>query len=242
VALLVIVGTGKLLAARRWEDLTLLLGPVLLAAALAIAGISPFGGGRTDLYLYPLVAVVAGVGFETLGHLLARNARTGLALASVVALVLLLSARPVEYREDDGRAVTAAVLAAAESEDMIITLPETSYLWARYAPGDVGVEADDRAMTGFTPTIDDERLLFLPGYELTGTEPATRSARSSSLRQTRAEIEQQSPHRVWVVEATLFESNVLPELNALLDESGYRPIEQIELPLAKATLWADSPR
>ena len=237
---LVISGAWSLLRRRDLAVLVLLLGPIVAGLVLAVLSISPFGGGRTDLVVYPLFAVLAALGVDAITSWLPQRLE-GVARVSVVAIIaaaLLATASPATYpSEEDGRAITRDVLAQAAPDELIVTLPETSYLWARYTPDDVGVVRDEHAMTGFTPTTTDRRVLLLSGFELGRGGPANLEARSVSLESARSVISSSQAEGVWVVMATFFPTNVLPELDEILVEAGYSPTGIVERPFAEAVHW-----
>jgi hypothetical protein len=235
---LLAVGLITIAARRRWLHGYLLLGPIVVTASLSAFGVVPFGGGRTDLFLYPLVAIVAGYGTDALATAGARVLRPWLVIgvASLVMIGFAARAAPAKYPEESGREITQDVLRVAQPSDLIVTLPEMSYLWARYAPAEVGVVRDPHSMTGFTPQIEDPRVLFLPGFEMSSLGPASLAAREHALGLTRVQLELASPRRVWVVEATYFDSPFL-ELEQLLLDRGYTVSDAVEREFAVAVLY-----
>ena len=238
---LIAAGLVTIAVRRRWLHGYLLLGPVIVTALLSALGVVPFGGGRTDLFLYPLISILAGYGIEAIAGAQEWGKRSWLAVG-VTALVmagLVARSEPTTYPEESGREITQDVLRLAEPTDLIMTLPETSYLWARYAPNEVGVARDTHAMTGFTPYIDDGRVLFLPGFEMSSTGPANLAAREHSLSLARDRLDVESPSRVWVVESTYFDSP-FPELRRLLLDRRYAVSETVEREFAVARLYTNS--
>ena len=238
LACLLAVGLVTIAARRRWLHGLLLLGPVVVTALLSALGVVPFGGARTDLFLYPLVAIVAGYGTDLLHRVWGRDLHPWLVIgvASLVIIGFAANAVPGTYPEESGREITQDVLRVAQPSDLIVTLPEVSYLWARYASGEVGVVRDPHSMTGFTPQIDDPRVLFLPGFEMSSAGPANLAAREHALGLTRNRLDVASPRRVWVVEATYFDSPFL-QLEQLLLDRGYTVSEGVEREFAVAVLY-----
>jgi hypothetical protein len=238
LACLLAVGLVTIAARRRWLHGILLLGPVAVTALLSALGVVPFGGGRTDLFLYPMVAIVAGYGTDLLARAWGRELHPWLVIgaASLVMIGFAATAVPGTYPEESGREITHGVLRVAQPTDLIVTLPETSYLWARYAPAEVGVVRDPHSMTGFTPQIDDPRVLFLPGFEMSSAGSASLAAREHALGLTRVQLDVASPRRVWVVEATYFDSPFL-ELEQLLLDRGYTVSDAVEREFAVALLY-----
>jgi hypothetical protein len=242
IALAGLVGAGviTMIVRRRWIHGALLVGPVAVTALLSALGLVPFGGGRTDLFLYPLVSVLAGYGldaFAVAGIQAGRRLWPAMAVAALTVIALVASSEPADYPEESGREITRAVLDLARPTDLIVTLPETSYLWARYAPGEVGVARDEYAMTGFTPEIDDQRVLFLPGFELTSAGEANLKAREHALETMTERLDATRPARIWVVEATYFD-NPFPELEQVLIDGDYAVADTVTRDFALARLYS----
>ena len=153
----------------------LLLGPVVIAFGLAVADRAPFGGGRTDVYLYPCVALAVAL---TVQRALGRRHLPSATL--MVAGVLVLFAATDGRRHVEGNpypgADTAGLIAAVRGQmapgDAVVVAPFTRYAFALYDAPRPEVILSSRYSPGFTVASPDPDVLILPAefYE-TGYEP-----------------------------------------------------------------------
>ena len=172
---LVLVALAVAVCRWRRDIAALLIGPVLLALALALGGRVPFGGGRTDEYLYPCVALAAAVVAE---HVLrwpslSRTAPSALALAVAVALAAfaltrgLQHARANPYPAVDMAALISAVDLARQPGDAVIVGPLSRHPFAWSQASAPRLVFSRQYATGFTIASDDPDVLVLPadGFE-----------------------------------------------------------------------------
>ena len=153
----------------------LLVGPVAMGFGLAVAGRAPFGGGRTDLYLYPCVALASAL---TLEKVLSGRSRTAdRALSPAVAGALLVfaatSIRPYALRNPypgaDMAGLTAAVLRQAAPGDGVVVAPFGRYAYALYGRHRPEVIVSSRYSAGITVASADPDVLIMPAeYYETG--------------------------------------------------------------------------
>jgi len=149
----------------RADLVTLLLGPVAVAFALAVADRAPFGGGRTDVYLYPCVALAVALALQ---RALGRWRPPAAPLVVAAALVLFAATagrRHVEHNPYPG-ADTAALVAAVRGHmapgDGMVVAPFTRYAFALYDRPRPEVVLSSRYSTGFTVASPDPDVLILP--------------------------------------------------------------------------------
>lgn len=150
---------------RRPAILLLFAGPVAIAAAGAVAGQVPLGTGRTDIYLYPVLAL--GVGW-TLDQL----AWPPWTAVLVIVGVLALSVPPpvARYPAEELGPLTAVLEEELEAHDYVLLTGSTVYGVALYGPWTAGIEPA-RTSTGFTPVFDDDRIDRAPGRRRLGRLP-----------------------------------------------------------------------
>ncbi len=171
--LLAIVCAGVIWA--RSDLAPLLLGPAAVAFGLAVVDRAPFGGGRTDVYLYPCVALaVALVVQKALGGRL-PGAALGVAVALVVfaATISRNHAERNPYPGADTAGLIAAVRGQMSPGDGLVVAPFTRYAFALYDPPRPEVILSERYSTGFTVASTDPDVFVLPAefYE-TGYDPS----------------------------------------------------------------------
>lgn len=143
----------------------LLLGPVLIAFGLAVVGRAPFGGGRTDIYLYPGVALAVALTVQrALGGRRLRWA--GPAVTVALALFAVTDGRRhVEGNPYPG-ADTARLIALVRNQmvpgDAVVVAPFTRYAFALYDRTAPEVLLSSRYSTGFTVASPDSDVFILP--------------------------------------------------------------------------------
>jgi hypothetical protein len=146
----------------------LLLGPVVVAFGLAVANRAPFGGGRTDIYLYPCVALAVALTLDRVLRSRPRLAGPLPMVAVVVALVLFAAtdgrrlARRNPYPGSDTAGLIAAVRGQMAPGDGLVVAPFTRYAFALYDRSRPEVILSSRYSTGFTVASPDPDVLILP--------------------------------------------------------------------------------
>lgn len=146
----------------------LLVGPVAIAFGLAVAGRAPFGGGRTDLYLYPCVALALALTVEKV--LVGRSPTTDrvLPLLTTGAIVVfaVTSIRPYALRNPypgaDMAELSAAVLRQAAPGDGIVVGPFGRYAYALYSRKPPEVIVSSRYSPGITVASTEPDVLIMP--------------------------------------------------------------------------------
>lgn len=170
---------------------SLVVAPVLVAVALALAQRVPFGGGRIDLYLYPCVALMVAMSVQKVldlgvGRLLpARLVEVALAVAIVGFAVTggRYHVQANRYPAADMGSLRAAVAARMEPGDAVVVAPFSRYPFALYGARRPELVFDTRYAPGFTVTSGDPDILIMPAeYFEGGYDPddAVRFARGRS--------------------------------------------------------------
>lgn len=144
-------------ARRRLWQAAILVGPLVGALVLAVAGRVPLGTGRTDLYLYPTMVLAVA---WSLHHLPWRPWPAVLALVGVVAVGI---APPTAgYPAEEFAPLTDVLEDEVAEDDLVLLTASTVYGVALYGPWTDGVEPAETS-TGFTPVFGDDRIRRAPG-------------------------------------------------------------------------------
>ena len=177
----VVLGLAAFVVAWRRRDLApLLLGPIGLAVALAMAGRVPLGGGRIDIYLYPTLALTLAVGLDEVARPLLRRPRTAGPAAVLVTVALvavtLVSARHVVERAPYPGSEMASLVdqldGARQPGDGVVVAPYSRFAYARSARPDPIITISRRYSTRFTVASPDPAVLILPAeYYEVGYDP-----------------------------------------------------------------------
>lgn len=164
--ILVFLGTAVALVHRRLDIIGWCLGPLVVALVLAAAAVVPLGDGRTDIYLYPGIAVLAALPLDALLRTSAPvRLAPGIALTAA-ALALLchaaVQARSLAYPVDGLRGVESRVDAVSGAHTGVVLFATTGYQWALYAPAarHVSVVTDRYSDTGFNPAVGPAVMAF----------------------------------------------------------------------------------
>ncbi|HEX8771712.1 MAG TPA: hypothetical protein VF711_13175 [Acidimicrobiales bacterium] len=178
--LLLLIAVGAILARR--EVALLALGPVAVAFVAAAAGRVPLGGGRTDIYLYPGIALAAAVAAEgALRAVLSRAAVPKWAPSVAMAVGVVVAAGTVgreqarqhPYPGVDLRGLSAKLAAARAPGDGIVISPYSRYPWALIDRAPVDIVLSPSLTTGFTVVSGDPDQLIMPTeYVEEGYDPA----------------------------------------------------------------------
>ncbi len=153
-----------LLGLRRvdWSLRALLLGPLAVAGVASFVGV-PLGTGRTDMYLYGLLAIAAGLGVDA--FLTGQRWRWAVVLVTVVVMATPLP-RTGYATEDGGMIQDTRPLIEQASEllgpdDTLLTLG-SYHATTLYGPWDVEIRHSERSTQGWWATILDDRVQNLP--------------------------------------------------------------------------------
>lgn len=161
----VLLALSFALAARRrlWQA-AILAGPALAAVVLATAQRAPLGTGRTDLYLYPTLALAVAWALDHLpGSRTMVSPRRWASLLALAGLAVAAVPPPMAgYPAEEFRPLTAAIERHLGPDDLVLVTGSTVYGVALYGPWTAGIEPA-ATTTGFTPVFDDARIRRAPG-------------------------------------------------------------------------------
>ena len=220
VTALVLVAAGVGLAARRPALLLLLGVPVLVAVGLAVMEMAPLGGGRTDTFLYPALAVAVAAGLEPF----LTRWWVG---AAVIGGLAVLAPTAGPYPREDVRPLVAFVESERSADEAVLVYPATRWAYALYTSSPVRFSRDPDDAPGYSAAIAHSP------YHVHVLPPAGRvdPARYELLVQTVV-----SDHGgLWLV-ASHWRSD-LADLYAALDAFGLTEVGRWERPGAVLTRW-----
>jgi hypothetical protein len=115
----------------RPDRAVLLFGPIAIAAGIAVLHRNPFGGGRTDIYLYADLALILACGADALLTRIPSRVAVATTMAVIVALGAVSLPVPA-YPKEDFRAMLAVVHANLRTEDAILLYPKARFAAALY--------------------------------------------------------------------------------------------------------------
>jgi hypothetical protein len=219
VALVLLGVAAAVLLTRRPIAAIALLVPVSVALVLATADVAPLGGGRTDIYLYPAIALLAGLGVDEAVRLFGR---TGASLASVVALVAAIAvvARTEPtlrgyhvYPSQDLRPLVNLVERERRPGDITVVYPSASYGYGLYTKYPVRLRLDARTPVSFLVEPQDDRTVVLPMYR----------EHPQRYRQPLSEVVGEH-RRIWLIGTHLRADWSV--IRRILDEHGYAVAER----------------
>lgn len=166
--LMILIVAAVAAAALLWyraEVAVLLLAPTFAAVVLAAMQLAPLGGGRTDTYLYPSLALLIGGGVEVLADRFTHPRVSILAVtaAAAVGTASLVVATPAtDYPAQDARPLVAQLDQARAPDDQVLVYPATMWAYALYTDREVSFEPDEASSWGFAPTFADPAVAVLP--------------------------------------------------------------------------------
>ncbi len=135
-----------ILAYRRWVLAVLLAGPVLVAIVLATLRFAPLGTGRTDIYLYPGISLLAAAAAEGIHG---RFPRTTNFMVLVGVVPLLALAPGVRfYPGEDVRPLVEEV-ESRDTSDPVVVYSATRWAYALYTSNTVSIIPSGSTANGF---------------------------------------------------------------------------------------------
>jgi hypothetical protein len=230
---LVVLG-AVVLALRDRRLIALILSGPALALVAATLQLAPYGGGRTDIYLYPCCALALGALIDGLSSRLSGRARS-------IALVLAFALLPVgikvrSYPDADIRAIVDIVQSEARVGDAIIVYPQDGYAYALYSRFPVRMIRSDFSMTGFTAAVDHPGVATLILNPHPDRFPSRQYdiALKRNVEATRALVDgKHAPGKVWLVSR----GNAASELIEIFGEAGLTPGRTWNRPGATLRVW-----
>jgi hypothetical protein len=165
------VGGAVVLALRRPTLLVVCLGPVAALAVLAVLGLAPLGGGRTDAALYPGLALVVGallggsrVTRDPAVHSSAWRWLAPGAAAALAAVAIVVTGAPPPYPQEDVRPLVARLAQVRADDEPVLVYPSTIWAYALYTRAPVSLETDRASPWGFRPEVDDGGVTLLEAH------------------------------------------------------------------------------
>jgi hypothetical protein len=210
-------------ALQRLELAVLLAAPTAAAVVLAALERAPLGGGRTDIYLYPGLALAVAGGVERLGGVAPRA--LGPAAAAVVAVAVVATAAPATpYPVEDVAPLVAVVDRRAAPGDAVLVYPATAWAHALYTDGAVDLARDASSAWGFAPRFADPATYVLPPGRSDPSAYAPTVARVAAAHD-----------RVWLVASHW--AGDYAALQAQLADAGFRQVEVLARQGAELGRW-----
>jgi hypothetical protein len=170
--MLVLVVAAAVVCWKANRDLAvLLLTPLFVAVVFALVQLAPLGTGRTDLYLYPVVAVLLAVGASELVRRF--NLPALLAVIVLIAAIAVSARAPDNYPREDMKKAMRTLVAKAAPDDAIMVYYGGRYAFALYTKWPVSVYPTNRQTNGFDVRIHHPHTILLPGFSDRALYPAT---------------------------------------------------------------------
>lgn len=236
-----LIAIGAILLARRTLWLAALcVVPLMIAVAMAAMQLAPYGGGRTEIYLYPSMALLLGAPVVVINQLLpARAAVVGFVVAAV-QLTAAHNARP--YPAEDVRSIVGIIEAKARKQDAVIVYPQDGYIYGLYSRYPIRFFDSDLSMTGFTVAIDHPgvtTLILAPHSDYRLTQQYARGLRENSNAIRALFTRGHRPENVWFVARS--DGKAIPSFTAILRQAGLTQMRAWRFPGTDLTLWTKQP-
>ena len=201
----------------------LLLGPVSVSVVLAVFEIAPLGGGRTDIHLYPSLALLIALGVHLIGT---RMSTVGAwAVPTVVLALVAATVRAAPpYPAEDLRPLVAMVEADARADDLILVYSASRWAYALYTSASVDLRRDRNSPNGFAVDIQDPRVEVLEPHR---QDPDRYGPILDRLAERNT--------RLWLAASHLGAD--VPVIERMLRDRGYETVRTESRPGATLTLW-----
>jgi hypothetical protein len=212
-----LLGAALVVLLRRPLVAVLLVTPTVLAYLLAVLQVAPLGD-RTDIYLYPSLALLAAIAFQEL----LRFTRPEFAVTGAAVLAVAVAAtlpHPDPYQQEDIRPLVAQLRSQLQPGDAVIVYPNAQFALAYYSPWAFQLLPTDPLTIKFTN---------VPGNidGLDATDPA------GYVGQLRGDL--RGHRRVWFIVS--HPSSDVGALKQDFARLGYVPVETVERPGAELEL------
>jgi hypothetical protein len=233
-ALSVPVAVAVLLLARRYvAALLFVVAPMGLAVALAAVDGVPLGTGRTDIYLYPGIALAIAMAVHELEQ---RWRRATVAAVCLVLVAQVIVFKPVlPYPARDVGPLVAELEQRAAGTDGVLVRPDDDFAFALYTTWPVTFR-EANAVTGFAVAIERPNV-HVPLLVPNGSDGRTETW-PEAIARTRADSE-----RVWFLtggQDPIPKPPAIrePYVHPLLQRAGLRLQLEVTRPGGSLTLWS----
>lgn len=205
----VVVGLAVIVAlVRRSEVRWLLALPALAAIGLALLGLAPLGGGRTDIYLYPVVLYGAGLGLHEVTGWLGRWS-WGVAGVGLAGLLLVQPAG-MPYPIEDVAPLVEIVDESASPGEAVAVYQLTRYPYALYTDQTIDIVDCPNCGTGFDVRFGREDVVIVPGRRPAEIYPERLGALAEDY------------ETVWFIASHLADD--IPDIEAGFASAGYEEV------------------
>ncbi len=223
------IAAGGLVFAKRWRwESAMLAAPLAVAWTLAVLSVAPIGGGRIDLYLYPLLAMLVGLGLDAALRFRGREAAAvGIVVATVVAGAVLLDLPASPYPREDVHPLVEILDQQRQPGDRTFVYWWSSYPYALYTPDPVVLRRVPES-PGFVVDIPTGDTVVLGRY---------RDDPERYRPQIMAAL--QGVDRAWLIASHW--SDDLGTIYAAFEASGSACVRKWERPGAALWLWERAP-
>lgn len=194
VAIIALAVLGAVVAVRRQ---LLPIAALLAAAVLSVPSLVPLGTGRTDVYLYPAIALLVAQGASSAIGWLARHARPAatVAVVATVAFGCLVAVdrlvhRPA-YPGGDVHVVASHLEADLAHGEAVVIGGTARWPWSYYEAAEVTIRSSDLYNNGYYPVdrgclgcklVPSSRIYVLPGSAIEGGYPKSSAAVARAVR------------------------------------------------------------
>jgi dolichyl-phosphate-mannose-protein mannosyltransferase len=169
------VVAATILALRRRPVLiSILWFPIVFVYLASLIGRAPFGGGRTDIFLHPLLAVLAALAIEEGFCLLARSSKSwhkylGYLAVAAIIIVVVKDARPAfpNHPNEDFRPLARRVIEQKREGDVVIVDPGARYEWFLYSAQPFSILPGGKRPNAFPYTMEAKDTVVLDDYPYT---------------------------------------------------------------------------
>jgi hypothetical protein len=226
VTLVALVVAAIVVVRARTELAILLLTPLVTAAALATLRVAPLGAGRTDLNLYPALALTIGVALNELR--IRAPYRALVAIVMLVAVAATTRAAPA-YPSEDIRSAVAFLEQHSHPTDEVLVYWAGRFPFALYADAwPLKVERSQDTAEGFEVHVERPKLFVLP-------DDSTHRSRYMAVLARLIK----NQNRVWVIgsHGRLDITTIDKDLTALGYRAVRRPHHYYDRFRAFVTLW-----
>jgi hypothetical protein len=197
----------------------LLLAPLGVATALAALELAPLGSGRTDIYLFPLLAALVAL---AVNEAFAFSRRATIVVVVLLGAVGLATYRPADYPEEAVRPLVEELEERAAESDAVLVYRTAWWQFALYTDAPVDLVEDSRSQTGFNVRIGDPDVFVLEGRGVDDVNDRYET--------------------LWFLAARETAVNRLQKTERLLRERGYRRMSVRRQPGASLSRWSSLAR